>query len=239
MASEPESVRWARLEPRSRDKSLAPGLEARVHDPLWLLGRQWQFGELNADADLGSAIVAELSAHVVPLARYRPGRIVDRAVATPYNVGAQPLEALVEAERVRPADSVRASVRAGQHFERLLAAHGASRYASAFRAAFPLTVDVSALDASSRRFASFLAGRAIDGARLHAAMSVSVRPDGSPALPAAPAVEDADVERVRAAATAWFAWCEALVLSAGGQNAAWIGDRFEYAFAVDAPAAGG
>ena len=49
MAAEP--TRWARLEPRSRDRELAPGLEARVHDPLWLLGRQWQFGELDADGD--------------------------------------------------------------------------------------------------------------------------------------------------------------------------------------------
>src|SRR4051812_268167 len=159
MASEPESVRWARLEPRSRDKSLAPGLEARVHDPLWLVGRQWQFGELNADADLGSAIVAELSAHVVPLARYRPGRGGDRAAPAPYDVGAQPLETLVEAESVGLGDSLRARARAGQHFERLLAAHGAGKYARAFRTAFPLTVDVSALDASSRRFAAFLAGR--------------------------------------------------------------------------------
>src|ERR671921_226504 len=100
MASGSDSVRWARLEPRSRDKSLAPGLEARVHDPLWLLGRQWQFGELNADADLGSAIVAEVSAQVVPLARYRPGRAEDGAETLPYDVEMQPLETLVEAEDV-------------------------------------------------------------------------------------------------------------------------------------------
>ena len=98
MPSDIESVRWARLEPRSRDKSLAAGLEARVHDPLWLLGRQWQFGELNADGDLGSAIVAEISAQVVPVARYRPGRADAGAPASAYDAGAQPLETLVEAE---------------------------------------------------------------------------------------------------------------------------------------------
>ena len=241
MPPEFESVRWARLEPRSRDKSLAPGLEARVHDPLWLLGRQWQFGELNADGDLGSAIVAEISAQIVPVARYRPGRAEDGAAAGAYDAGAQPLETLVEAEEVRPADSVRARARAGQHFERLLAAHGAGAYAGAFRVAFPLSAEPSSLDASSRRFAGFLAGRAIDGARLHAALAASLRPaDGRPpTLPATPAVKDADVERVRAAATAWLAWSDSLVHAPRAANAAWIRERMEYAFAIDAPAANG
>jgi hypothetical protein len=241
MPPEIESVRWARLEPRSRDKSLAPGLEARVHDPLWLLGRQWQFGELNADGDLGSAIVAEISAQVVPVARYRPGRADAGAAAAAYDAGAQPLETLVEAEEMQPADSVRARARAGQHFERLLTAHGAGAYAGAFRAAFTLTAEPSSFDASSRRFAGFLAGRAIDGARLHAALVASLRPaDGRPAaLPATPAVNDADVERVRAAATAWLAWSDSLVRAPRAANAAWIRERMEYAFAIEAPAAGG
>ena len=241
MPPEIESVRWQRLEPRSRDKSLAPGLEARVHDPLWLLGRQWQFGELNADGDLGSAIVAEISAQVVPVARYRPGRADAGAAASAYDAGAQPLETLVEAEEAQPADSVRARARAGQHFERLLAAHGAAAYVNAFRAAFALTAEPSSFDASSRRFAGFLAGRAIDGARLYAALAASLRPAGGrpPALPATPAVNDADVERVRAAATAWLAWSDSLVRAPRASNAAWIRERMEYAFAIDAPAADG
>jgi hypothetical protein len=239
MASESESVRWTRLEPHSRDKSLAPGLEARVHDPLWLLGRQWQFGELNADADLGSAIVAELSAQVVPLTRYRPGRAEDGVETLRYEVDAQPLETLVEAEDVQPVQSVRARARAGQHFERLLAAHGVGKYAGGFRAAFPLLAAAPPLDASSRRFTAFLAGRAIDGARLHDAL-LSSHSDGTTlVLPASPVVDDADAERVRGAATAWLAWFDSLVLSPRGRNAAWVRDRFEYAFAVDAPSADG
>ena len=76
MAGEP--TRWARLEPISRDPELAPGLEARVHDPLWLLGRQWQFGEFAA-SDGGSAILAQVTASVAPLNKLRAGR----PVATP------------------------------------------------------------------------------------------------------------------------------------------------------------
>ena len=34
-----------RLEPRARDRDLQNGFAARLHDPLWLLARQWQMGE--------------------------------------------------------------------------------------------------------------------------------------------------------------------------------------------------
>ena len=46
---------WVRLEPQGRDADLKPGVEARLHDPLWLLTRQWQLGELDGEAG-GSAI---------------------------------------------------------------------------------------------------------------------------------------------------------------------------------------
>lgn len=241
MPPELEPVRWSRLEPRSRDKSLTPGLEARVHDPLWLLGRQWQFGELNADRDLGSAITAEISAQVIPLVRYRAGRKEDGAAPVAYDVAAQPLETLVEAEEDQPVESVRARVRAGQHFERLLAAHRVGKYADAFRTTFALAAEAPALDASSRRFAGFLAGRAIDGARLRAALAASLRPgDGStPTLPATPVVEGEDFQLVRAAATAWLAWSDSLVSTPQAVNGAWVRERMEYAFAIDAPAADG
>ena len=239
--AENELTRWSRLEPRARDKGLAPGLEARVHDPLWLLGRQWQFGELTADADLGSAVVAEVSAQVVPLARFRPGRTEGRAPSQAYDVGQQPLEALVEAEDVRPAASARARARAGQHFERMLSAHRVGRYGAAYRAVFALRTDPEPLDAASRRFVSLIAGRVIDGARLYAALTATLRPPAGrpPALPATPRVDGPDVERVRAAAEAWLAWSDSLVTSPSTPNAAWIGSRMEYAFAVEAPAPDG
>jgi hypothetical protein len=50
-------------------------------------------------------------------------------------------------------------------------------------------------------------------------------------------VDAADVERVQAAAAAWLAWFDALVISPSAGNAAWIRDRMEYAFAVEAPGA--
>jgi hypothetical protein len=36
---------YVRLEPVNQDYSLEEGLQARVKDPLWMIGRQWQLGE--------------------------------------------------------------------------------------------------------------------------------------------------------------------------------------------------
>ena len=38
---------WTRLEPHPRDGSMQRSLQAQVRDPLWLLARQWQLGELH------------------------------------------------------------------------------------------------------------------------------------------------------------------------------------------------
>ncbi len=37
--------RYNRLEPRPNDRDMQTGFAARIHDPLWLLARQWQMGE--------------------------------------------------------------------------------------------------------------------------------------------------------------------------------------------------
>src|SRR5215218_411533 len=172
MAGEP--TRWARLEPVSRDRELAPGLEARIDDPLWLLGRQWQFGEFAA-GDGGSAIVANVSASVAPMTKLRPGRPGPSARMGNYAVSAVPLEALVEGEDIRAAPTARMRVRAGQHFERLLAAGNVGQYAGDYRKAYPIAATPDAPDAGSRRFLTLVAGRAIDGERLYRDLKASLR----------------------------------------------------------------
>ncbi len=42
-------TRWNRLEPRPRARDLNDTLAAKPRDPLWLLTRQWQFGEFHGE----------------------------------------------------------------------------------------------------------------------------------------------------------------------------------------------
>jgi hypothetical protein len=231
-----DPVRWSRVEPSSRDKGLGAGLEARVYDPLWLLARQRQLGELTADADLGSAVVAELSVEVARLTAYRGGR-PGGATAEPYDPGAVPLETVVEAEPVRVAPTARLRAQAGLHFLRLLSAHGMHRYADAYRARYALEAPDGVPDAESRRFLAVVAGRVPDGARLYEELAATLRPSGGEpgALPAEPAITAGHADRVRAAAQAWLDWFDALIVEPASGDDAWIRERMEYAFGVAAP----
>lgn len=58
---------FTRLEPRLRETEFDDALAARVHDPMFMLGRQWQFGEF-AGEDGGSAVFAMLARRVTPVA---------------------------------------------------------------------------------------------------------------------------------------------------------------------------
>jgi|GEM_PF-395899 len=52
---------WNRLEGRPRKQDFSNVLKARIHDPLWMLGRQWQMGEYKGtDSGTGIAAKAEI-----------------------------------------------------------------------------------------------------------------------------------------------------------------------------------
>ena len=119
LAKLPSAVTWSRLEPLALTSDLTAGLQALLGDPLWLLARQWQFGELHGE-DAGTPISAVVEIEQASLSRLRRGSsgvpidLVDESV---------PLEARIEAEPVGvPAERVRAE--AGLQLLRRLAAAG-------------------------------------------------------------------------------------------------------------------
>lgn len=125
---------WSRLEPRPRSPSVSQSLSARVRDPLWMLTRQWQFGELQGE-DAGSPAYADLSTRISPIVGWR----MEGQPTQPLPADV-PLEALVETEPFTPDHSVR--VELGQTFEALLseAFVGASvpeEIIATLRAAYP------------------------------------------------------------------------------------------------------
>jgi hypothetical protein len=97
-----EPVRvWSRLELRTRQVELDRVLQARTADPLWMLTRQWQFGEFQGD-DTGSAVSASLARTVGVLTELS----VD-GTARPYHPQL-PLDAQVEALALALPRAVRA-----------------------------------------------------------------------------------------------------------------------------------
>jgi hypothetical protein len=126
---DPAIVAWNRLEARPRSNDFSRSLRAEVRDPLWLLTRQWQMGELEAE-DAGSPIDARLSTQRLQIDRIQ----LAGGSPQPYD-DRIPLEAVVEREHVPFTHALR--VQAGQVLIALLPTARRATYRQRCLAAFP------------------------------------------------------------------------------------------------------
>ncbi|GAA3102835.1 hypothetical protein GCM10010520_54970 [Rhizobium viscosum] len=110
-----------RFEPGHRTDGVEAGLAARIHDPLWLLTRQWQFGEFAAE-DAGSPAVVRMAGESTPIDAWRPA---GRPDWMPYDIRLGPLDAQVEDEPVAVVDPRAAGESTVKVDERLRAEGGA------------------------------------------------------------------------------------------------------------------
>jgi hypothetical protein len=232
-----------RLEPRSRDAEMKTSLQARIYDPLWMLARQWQFGEFQGE-DNGSPVMARWRAESARVTRYHSGAIAPNTVvdAPGYDCRSLPLETLVERETVRPEtnqtakpEKLRLAAEAGQQFLRTLSRRTLSLdYRNAFirEYSFPsLTPEQRAtLDGDSLGFFDLMAPRVPDGRRLYAAFHSA----GAGEIVIAPALQiaPADLNEVKQAAQLWSQWFETLFSEPESANPSWTPERMEYAFSV-------
>jgi hypothetical protein len=241
---------WMRLEPRVRNADMTTGLQARIYDPLWLLARQWQFGEFQGE-DNGSPAAARWRGEVSRLNRYYAGALTGVAEGQRFNGDSMPLETVVERERVRPNPSdlekLRFAAEAGHQFLRMLEQQPTSKsYRDAFKAKYPFAPlrpeERSALDPETLSFLDLVMPRVPDGRKLYAALSTALRPPGATrgALPADVTIAAADVAEVTLASMWWLQWYETLLSEpADGHNAAWSPERMEYTFSVGTRMASG
>lgn len=206
---------WHRLEPRVRGGDAAIGLRAAVHDPLWLLGRQWQMGELlGEDAAFPVAVRVETDEH--PLSRFRPGDAGNAGID--YDPAATPLEVMVEREPAT-APTLRQRLDAWTRLRSLLHAAGLDAAAASVGAAHPLPAPRVAGDAADARLRLLAGADAADGLAIAAALAANVG-----AVPA-------DI------AATFLAWVRAQTPAGAGD--CWLVDRLEYRFAVAASTAAG
>jgi hypothetical protein len=222
---------WVRLEPRSRDADLLPGVEARLHDPLWLLARQRQLGELDG-ADAGSAITARTRADVARVDAVRgaggawvaldPDRTPLAAVA---------LAPAVEEPTMCPPIARRA--RGGRHLLRLVAAAGLpAADAAVFLIHYPLQLDaaaLAALDSADQRFFHTMAGRVPDGDAAAAALA-PLLPSATAQLPGDFGIPGARLAAASDACRRWLAWYA--TFAHRSTSPAWQSDELAYRYDI-------
>lgn len=164
---------WVRLESRCRSNDLSLGIQARIADPLWMLARQWQFGEFIGE-DTGSPIRLECSYMTQPINTFTTNGEVQS-----YNSADIPLETLVEREI--PKFDWQSRVRIGQEWERLVQAafpDQAADIIDLFRKKYSLSLpeneEWDSLDYATRKFLEFMHRRVTDSKKLLDAYSNSV-----------------------------------------------------------------
>lgn len=203
---------YTRVEPVSRGGDPGQGLAATVEDPMWMLARQRQFGELTGE-DAGSPVQVAFVQTETPFDGWRPtgGDLL------PYSPRADVVEALVAGEASGPAHSTLDRIQAG----RALAAAVPSAVAAALLKVFPVAVGDDSprvVVGAARLFADGLAVAA-------AIAAASGAPDST--LADALSLKTAQVAASRTDLDAFASWCR--ITFGTGPNS-WIPERLERRF---------
>lgn len=238
---------WSRLEPLTLTRGdLAPGAQALIADPLWLLGRQWQFDELRGE-DGGSPIKATVRGETARFDRFHAGGLgggdeAAESIDLPSDTarGALPLEALVEAE-VPAVLPLRLRTQTGLHLVRLLRSAGLDAVANAVAQQFPVATRPVATpgggtleDPLGDARARLARARVPDGSAVLAALDEVDDGAGGlagvpvPLRPAAAGAEQACLDTL----AAWRHWASGLLAQPAGRS--WNPHRLEHSFAVQA-----
>jgi hypothetical protein len=238
-----------RLEPDSTTGDPAPGAEARLADPAWMLGRQWQLGELIGE-DAGAAVSVTVASRALPITAWAP---LDDATLDVVDADWRPwhpsavLEELVQhVPTLQLGAGLRGRAEAGAQLIDMLSDAGEGALAATLAGAYPLALPADpaspeepvpgeteeelkarlavvaardALDPQAKRLMRVLGGAIPDGR----AVAVDLT-EGDPAWLA----DAADPDAARAALRAWLAWLG----GAAGSGGAWSTERLEYRFAL-------
>ncbi|WP_160666252.1 hypothetical protein [Pseudarthrobacter sp. ATCC 49987] len=217
-----------RLEPDSITGDPAPGAEARIGDAAWMLGRQWQFGELTGE-DAGSVVSVHVASSALPITAWAPlsGDSIDMAGADwrPWREGALLEELIQDVPELAFGDGVRQRAEAGAQLVDLLADAGEETLARSLTVRHPLALDddpndpLGLDDPQAARLFAVLGGAVPDGGTLAGELRA-----GDPDWIG----EAMDAAAARAAIAEWLAWLGGEPDSGG----AWSTERLEYRFAL-------
>jgi hypothetical protein len=230
---------WTRLEPQGSSGDPRPGIEARVHDPLWLLGRQWQLGEFEGE-DAGTPLTTRVVTRTTVVDRWAPGDAGDvRALGRDRQ---DLLEPLIEPEpgaQDTLGPGLRPRAEAAGALLAALDDDGLASHRMAFVDNCPLDLDPghhpggaeAALDPEWQRLARLLAGRPMADAEL---ICEAVEAAGAGLPPWLAPADAAEEDRLRDVLHPWARWYRREVSPAPGGDDAWVGERLEYRFRIGA-----
>jgi hypothetical protein len=231
----PTITGFARIETSPISPQLDDGLSAPLADPLWLIGRQWQFNELRGE-DAGTPIGVDIDVHASPIDRFAPGPGATLAQTVALEDGGAPIEVRVEAEPALAAHA-RLDGEAGLNLLRRARARGLAGLVATLRGPdFALDLrapDDPQSDLAGEQWHLLLAARSISAAKVAGVLAPLRGADGHlAAVPAELPLPIVEVADALAVLDAWLQWLDTLVHEGAADNASWRKERFEYAFSL-------
>jgi hypothetical protein len=225
---DPGITAYNRLEPRPRTENFERSLRAEVRDALWMLTRQWQMGEFEAE-DAGSVIDARLLTHDIHVDRIA----LRDAAGRPYDESV-PMEAFVEKEAIPFTYALKVQI--AQYFLKLHSAALRTKYLPRYIPVYAMQAGLEGdfpgqLDSLNLYVATHK--RALDGESLYKDIL-----DGS--FAAKVTVDPGDAAAITEATTRLKAWFTRQYLQpAAPAESAWHPQQLDYQFAIAAPNTGG
>jgi hypothetical protein len=202
-------------------------LSAAVHDPLWLLARQWQFGEF-AGEDAGTPLAVRIEAEAVPITSWQPGDWTAAAPPAPGPLhGDYPLDVLIERETISAGEGLRLRAEAGAALQTALRDAGLDDAADAVAQNAPLTPDNDKSGPGWTALLPVLRGRCVDAKKVRTEL-VSVAAGTLPDW-----LDGPDRAAVSAVTRRWLQWYREDMTPANDETA-WVGPRLEYRYSVGA-----
>jgi len=227
---------WTRLEPQSISGDPTPGLEARVHDPLWMLTRQWQLGEFHGQ-DLGSPVFVHVTSSTAGIRGYQAGDSSATHASRAWRFGDM-LDPVAEREpgSARGPGLTQRAEAGAQLLTELAPFAVESAVAQMISdCQLQLTWDDPHDPAGAERLALF-AGRLPDPEQVASRMALDTgMPSPAPWFDALP-----DPGPVLAAIVDWHQWYRQGTAPLPEPDAdAWVADRLEYRYSIDVATSSG
>lgn len=227
----PSITAYNRLEPNPRTPHFDRSLKAEVRDPLWMLTRQWQFGEFQGE-DAASPVTAQiLGEHTV---MDRLGFPQGQVFRYDENI---PLETEIEREKLRGDLSL--AVQMGRYFFKLIRLKSLDGYIGKLLSRYPLkkVTDINDREGQQLFYATY--GKVCDGYRLYIDMITT--DDGQIQTRYANWVDeirnnDDDKKKLNESAGAFKEWFRRSYNQPEPDiDSAWLPSQLEYQFTLASP----
>lgn len=222
----PTITAYNRLEPTPRTTNFERSLRAEVRDPMWMLTRQWQFGEFQGE-DAASAVTAQILGEHTVMDRVR---FLANGVRA-YDDGI-PLETYAERETLTA--NLFLAVQMGRYFLKLMRAEGLDGVLDRFLVKYRLDYPLDRNDVEGQLLLRATAGRVFDGFILH--RDIRTPAGGGTAFEAWLTSQGLSVASFQPLADAFVAWhARNYSQPIAAADSCWLPSQLEYHFAAASP----